>query len=169
MIALTLVPFGPEHVDWLGGIAGEAEVARFTRFPVPVPEGWAQSWFERYRAGRADGSREAFVALGPDGRYLGLALAPEISAESRELELGYLVDPAARGQGVATELLRQLTEWAFREKQVERIQLMIDVANVGSAKAAQRCGYVLEGTLRSSYFKNGERTDVQIWSKLPTD
>lgn len=166
---MQLVPLTEQHLDWLTGLAGETEVARFTRFPVPVPAGWARSWYEKYRAGRVDGTREAFVAVDSEGRYLGLALAPEIEPEGHELELGYLVDPAARGRGVATELLRLLTDWAFSHQHAERIQLMIDAQNLGSQKAAARNGYHLEGTLRSAYFKNGQRTDVQIWSKLPTD
>lgn len=159
----------PAYLDWLAELAGEDEIARFTRFPVPVPDGWVREWYQRYEAGRADGTKEAFIALDEADRPVGLALAPDIQVEGRELELGYLVDPACRGRGIATELLKQLTTWAFAQRGALRIQLMIDTLNVGSSKAAERNGYVLEGVLRSAYFKNGARTDVQLWSKLPTD
>ena len=66
-------------------------------------------------------------------------------------------------------MLRQLTSWAFAEHGTLRAALMIDVDNVGSQRAAVRAGYTLEGVLRSSYFKQGMRTDMQIWSRLPTD
>lgn len=159
----------PKYLPWLADIAGEDEIARFTRFPVPVPDGWVDEWYARYEAGRADGSREAFIVL-DDDRPAALALAPGIEPEGRELELGYLVDPAFRGRGIATELLRLLTEWALSERQALRIQLMIDALNVGSQKAAERCGYTLEGTLRSCFVKSGAaRADVQIWSRLATD
>jgi RimJ/RimL family protein N-acetyltransferase len=34
---------------------------------------------------------------------------------------------------------------------------------------AERCGYVHEGTLRSSHLKQGIRIDAELWSRLPAD
>lgn len=158
------------HLPAIQQIADEPEVARFTRFPSPAPADFAARMYARYLAGRQDGSREAFAAVATDdGRFLGLALAPQIDAESGELELGYLVVPAERGRGVASELLRQLTDWALTERAALRLSLLIDVANVGSQRAAIRAGYQLEGVMRSAYFKQGLRADVQLWSRLPSD
>jgi RimJ/RimL family protein N-acetyltransferase len=75
----------------------------------------------------------------------------------------------ARGRGVATEMLRQLTQWAFDEAGALRIVLIIDVENVASEKVAARCGYVREGVMRSSHLKQGIRIDAAIWSRLPSD
>jgi len=170
MIELRLVPLTEAHLPAVAAVAGEAQVARYTRFPVPIPPGWVEQWFQRYQAGRADGTREAFAAVSvADGRFLGLALAPGIDEEAREMELGYLVDPSVRRQGVATELLRQLTDWALRERQALRLTLMIDASNVGSIRAAERAGYRFEGTLRDAYVKPGIRADTQLWSRLASD
>ena len=38
-----------------------------------------------------------------------------------------------------------------------------------SLKYVERCGYLREGVLRSTYFKNGVRQDTEIWSRLPND
>jgi RimJ/RimL family protein N-acetyltransferase len=66
-------------------------------------------------------------------------------------------------------MLRLLTDWAFESCAAIRVGLMIDVQNIGSRKAAERCGYLLEGTMRNTYVKPGRRADVQIWSRLVTD
>jgi RimJ/RimL family protein N-acetyltransferase len=79
------------------------------------------------------------------------------------------VAPAARGRGVATEILRQLTRWAFAETGAARIYLMIDVENPASERVAERCGYVREGVMRSAHVKQGKRADVGLWSRLPSD
>ena len=165
---LGLVPFGEEHLAGVEEMLEDPDLLRFTRIPEPVPPGFARGWFERYEEGRSDGSREAF-AIVEDGEFLGLALAPEIDRETRTAELGYVVAPAARGRGVATEALRQLTEWAFAELGMLRLELLISVANAGSKKVAERCGYVREGVLRSAYVKQGLREDTEIWSRLATD
>jgi RimJ/RimL family protein N-acetyltransferase len=168
--AVQLVPLQEGHLDSVAAAAGEEQVARFTRFPVPIPDGWVRSWFDGYLAGRAAGTREAFAAIDPgDGRFLGLALAPHIDAEGQELELGYLVTPAERGRGVAAAVLVQLTEWAFGDRAAVRLSLMIDADNLASQAVARHAGYRLEGTLRSAYFKQGLRADCQLWSRLNTD
>ena len=118
--------------------------------------------------GRRDGTTEGFAVLDDDGRLLGLALVPSIDREASQAELGYMVAPSARGRGVATAILTELTEWAFAQG-MQRCELIISVGNTGSERVAARVGYVREGTLRSIHLKQGKREDVTIWSRLPAD
>ena len=113
-MAVALRLLAEEHLDDVAGLLDDPDVLRFTRLPVPPPPGYAREWLDRYEAGRADGTREAFVALDDDGRFAGLALAVDIDREGREVELGYIVAPAARGRGVAVALLTELTRWPSR-------------------------------------------------------
>jgi RimJ/RimL family protein N-acetyltransferase len=137
--------------------------------PVPVPAGFEREWLARYEEGRADGTREGFAIVDGDGAFLGLALAFAIDHEGRELELGYVVAPPARGRGVASEALRLLTEWAARELDPLRIELQISADNSASKRVAERAGYVYEGTRRSVHFKQGIRQDMEVWSRIPGD
>jgi RimJ/RimL family protein N-acetyltransferase len=168
-VAFALRPLAEEHLDAVSGLFDDADVLRFTRLPVPPPPGYARDWLDRYEAGRRDGTREAFAAVDDDGTFLGLALAVDIDREAREVELGYIVAPAARGRGVARAMLDELTRWAFAELDAMRITLIIDVENRASARVAERCGYVLEGVMRSSYLKDDLRIDAGLWSRLPSD
>ena len=77
--------------------------------------------------------------------------------------------PAARGRGVGTKALRLLTEWAFGERGLLRLELMISIDNQASKIVAERAGYVREGVLRSLYVKEGVREDHELWSCLPSD
>jgi RimJ/RimL family protein N-acetyltransferase len=169
MSELRLEPMTEAHLEDVEQLLADPEVLRFTRLPDPAVPGYSVQWYGRYQAARQKGTAETFAAVAPDGQFLGVALAPHIDAEAREMELGYMVAPAARGRGVATEMLRQLTSWAFTEGQAMRASLLIDVVNVASQRVAVRAGYTLEGVLRSAYFKQGRRSDVQIWSRLPSD
>jgi RimJ/RimL family protein N-acetyltransferase len=166
---LRLVPLAEEHLDDVRALLEDAEVLHFTRIPEPPPEDFPEEWLERYEHGRRDGSREAFAAVDGDERFLGLALAPTIDREGDEVELGYIVPREARGRGVATEILRELTQWAFDEAGALRIVLVIDVENAASERVAERCGYVREGVMRSIHLKQGARVDAAIWSKLRSD
>jgi RimJ/RimL family protein N-acetyltransferase len=169
MPSVRLVPFDETHLAGVAGMLGDPDVLRFTRVPEPTPDDFPREWLARYEQGRRDGTREAFAAVDADGRFLGLALAPEIDREEREAELGYMVAPEARGRGVASEIVDQLTRWAFDEAGVLRVRLVIDVANAASRRVAERCGYVREGVMRSIHFKGEIRIDAELWSRLPSD
>src|SRR5438034_6397481 len=47
-----------------------------------------------------------------------------------------------RSRGVASEALRLMTEWAFAELGMQRLELLISVENEASKRVAARCGYV---------------------------
>lgn len=163
-----------ERLDqrWLGPVAdlvADPVVRRFTRIEEPPPDGFAQEWIAAYEAGRRDGSREGFAALEGDGAFVGLGLAPAIDREAGEIELGYIVAGAARGRGVATQILGLLTRWAFDEAHAERVYLIIDVDNQASARVAEHCGYRLEGVMRSIHVKQSQRADAGLWARLRGD
>ena len=168
-MALTLEPLGPQHLDAVAELVLDPGVLRYTRVPEPSPPGFAETWIARYGDGRAEGTREGFAIVGEHGEFLGLAVVPRIDREARTVELGYVVAPAARGRGVATETLRRLTEWTFDELDALRIELLISVGNEASIRVAERCGYVKEGVLRSMHFKQDLWEDTEIWSRLRTD
>jgi RimJ/RimL family protein N-acetyltransferase len=168
-VAILLELFGERHLAALDDMLGDPDLLRFTRVPEPVPPGFARLWLERYEEARAVRSREAFAIVDEAGGFLGLALAPRIELDERTAELGYVVAPAARGRGVATEALRQLTHWAFSDLGMERLELLISVENEASKRVAEHCGYVREGVLRSLHVKQDVREDTEIWSRLVSD
>jgi RimJ/RimL family protein N-acetyltransferase len=167
MIRLELLD--ESHLGHVDTLLDDPDVLRFTRIPVPVPEGFSRHWLDVYARARREGSREAFAAFAADGAFAGLALAPEIDREGAQLELGYIVAPGVRGRGLGTAILRALTAWAFDELGAQRAFLLISVGNAASLRVAERCGYVQEGVLRSLHLKQGIRGDATLWSRLPSD
>jgi RimJ/RimL family protein N-acetyltransferase len=166
---IRLERLGERHLADLEALVHDPAVLRFTRVPDPPPENFATAWVERYVAGEQDGSCAGFAALDAEGAFVGVGVAPTINAEGRELELGYVIAPGARGKGHATALLRALTTWAFAERGALRIWLVIDVENTGSLRTAERAGYVREGVLRSAWVKGDQRADTAIFSLLAGD
>src|SRR4051812_36421057 len=170
MPAIQLVPFGQQHLSGLQSLVDDPSVRRYTRVPEPVPADFVQAWVDRYERGMLDNTRMNFaIEQASDATFLGLALAPHLDVDERTAELGYILATQARGRGVATEALRQLTAWAFQERQMIRLQLLISVSNDASKRVAERCGYQFEGVLRGLYFKQDLREDTESWSRLVTD
>jgi RimJ/RimL family protein N-acetyltransferase len=170
MPPIRFVPMSREHLPDLRLLIEDPDVLRFTRIPDPPPAGFAETWLAGYESGRLDGTREGFAIVeDPGGELVGVAVAPTINRATRTVELGYVVTAAARGRGIATQALLELTAWAFAELDVLRIELMISSANLGSKRVAANCGYTYEGTLRSAHVKQDLREDTEIWSRLTTD
>lgn len=166
---MRLVPLAPEHGDAMDALSRDVDVDRFTRVPVPPPEGFGARWVQRYVDGWGEQSCGFAIEDAETGEFLGFAALVALHLEEAEAEAGYLVTSRFRGRGIATRALVLLTEWAFAELPLERIELKIDTANVGSEVVAERAGYVKEGVLRSTYLKQGLRSDTAIWSRLRSD
>jgi RimJ/RimL family protein N-acetyltransferase len=137
---VRLVQFAEHHIPGFEGMLDDPDVKRFTRLPVPTPPGFARTWLARYEQGRRDGTSEAFAIVDAHDGFLGCAMAFGIEADEGKAELGYIVAPAARGRGVATAAVRLLTDWAFTERGLLRLELLISVDNVGSKVVAERAG-----------------------------
>lgn len=169
MIDVSLDLLDERWIDHVAALVADPGVLQFTRIPEPPPSDFAQTWISSYTKGRSQGTREGFAAVDGPGRFLGVGLAPHIDREGAEAELGYIVAREARGQGVGTEILRLLTEWAFTELAAQRLVLIIDIDNHASLRIAQRCGYQREGVMRSIHVKQQRRGDAVLWSRLPGD
>ena len=165
---LRLVPLTHEHVPGMAELTRDPESLRFTRIPEPPPEDFASTWVQRYVEGRETGEREGYAFVDDAGTFLGAGMLPVIDRTSATVEIGYIVSPGARRRGVATRALALLTDRAL-ELGAERVVLHIAVANPASQGVAERCGYRLEGVLRSEWWKPGVRADTQLWSLLPSD
>jgi len=80
------------------------------------------------------------------------------------------VAPWARGQGIATLAVRTVADWAFGFLGLTRLQLIHAVENPASCRIAEKAGFLLEGTMRSSYrYGDGKLHDEHIHGRLATD
>jgi len=150
--------------------AGDPEIRRFTYVPSEPGRDFFDRWLGRYEEGWKNGSCAGFaVRLIGEGALVGFASFVHLELARSEGEIGYMVDPAARGRGAATRAVRLLTEWGLAGLGLERIELRIDVQNGASARVAERAGYRLDGVLRSLSFKEGRRADTAVWSRLRSD
>jgi RimJ/RimL family protein N-acetyltransferase len=167
--AIRLVPVRPRHEAGFASLLDDVDVRRHTRVPSEPPLGFASTWLRRYLDGWRDGDRAGFAIEAHDGEFLGLAMVVEFDWDGRQGEIGYVLGPAARGRGAATRAVKLLTDWSLGELGLERVELWIDVTNPASERVAERAGYLKEGVLRSTWFKEDIRIDVGVWSRLRTD
>lgn len=88
---------------------------------------------------------------------------------ARRAEAFYWLDCRVRGRGIAAKALSLVTEWAFRDHGIVRVQLVTHLDNERSQRVAQRCGFHREGVLRAWEPVKDEQPDVAMWSRLVND
>ena len=130
----------------------------------------AEEWC-RDGADWSDGSHATWHAVDRQtGRMVGNASVFAFDRDDLVAKIGYRVLPAARGRGVARQMVDAVTRWAFTDRGLARVQLEHAVPNLASCRVAVSCGFVLEGTLRSAYAVPGEgREDCHVHGRLATD
>jgi len=151
---LLLRPFRPE--DETVAVAAHRSLARegFT-FLLGYHDGmpwleWMQDRAKGTHVGLEDPSdtvRATFLAAEDDNSLVGrtsirFGLNPWLARFGGHI--GYGVLPEFRRRGYASEILRQSIEIAHREG-VDRLLVICDEENVGSATVIERCGGVFEG------------------------
>jgi len=81
-------------------------------------------------------------------------------------EIGYFVDEAYWGKGIATEATRQLEKIGFGKIGLSRIEIRVDPRNIGSEKVAIKAGYSKEGHLIKSFKNGNELFDEILYAKI---
>jgi RimJ/RimL family protein N-acetyltransferase len=138
--------------------------------PAVVDVETARAWCK----GLADwsaGDHATFSVLDADsGRLLGNVSLHEVDRQQSIAEMGYRVAPWARGHGVGTAAVRVVTEWAFAQLGLHRVQLFHAVPNAASCRVATKAGYATEGILRSAgVYGDGRRYDEHLHGRLAED
>lgn len=66
--------------------------------------------------------------------------------KNHSVEIGYGIQKDREGRGYATEALRAMTQWAFRQKDVVFVEAETAPDNKASQRVLEKCGFVPDGT-----------------------
>lgn len=82
------------------------------------------------------------------------------------IEIGYWLRSSCTGQGIMTEAVNALTQYAFKELKMKRIAITCAIDNIRSRKIPERLGYTLESTIKGNRLtQEGELTDTLIFTR----
>lgn len=147
------------YVGWLN----DPRVNRFleSRFVTHTLEGTR----EFVRQCRADAGT-LFLGIRShalDGRHIGNVKLAPIDRRHGLGEIGILIgEPDAWGRGVASSTLAILKTIAQRQLGLRKLTAGVYISNVGSRKAFERVGFIVEGTRRAHFLLDGQPEDMQL-------
>ena len=96
------------------------------------------------------------LAIERDGAVVGGVRWVLVNRRSRIADVRTLMlDPAARGRGLATEAVRELAARLFEQRDVHRIEAEVYGFNTAAQRVFERVGFVREGARRRAYDRAG--------------
>jgi RimJ/RimL family protein N-acetyltransferase len=81
-------------------------------------------------------------------------------------EAGYFLARERWGKGYATEILRALIDYCFRELALHKVIATCDSRNLRSAHVMEKCGMTREGILRLQRYSGGQWVDEYLYGIL---
>lgn len=162
-----LRPWRDTDADSLARYANHEGIARNLRdvFPHPYTLDDARAYIRLCR--EADPSREHCCAIEVAGEAAGsIGLFRQADVNRQCAELGYWLGEPFWGKGVMTEAVRQICSDGFRRWDIVRIYAEPFARNTGSCRVLEKAGFVREGILRNSVFKNGVVEDACLYALL---
>jgi RimJ/RimL family protein N-acetyltransferase len=126
--------------------------------------GEARQWIDSVRTGHVEGTGFEFLVVGDHGGILGACGLNGVNTALRFANLGYWVRSSATGRGVAVAAVGRVADWAFRHTDLERLEIVVAVANVRSHRVAIKAGAAREGVLRRRLRAHGTSLDAVMYS-----
>lgn len=170
-LTARLAPPDPRHAAVVHGWRAQASHVRHN----PLRPSTVADFEARLaRAGHAWADLEARLRgeAGPDEfRWLvtvgdavvGNVSVREIAPEHRRAELGYGLDEAWHGRGIALSAVRQLVDRVFAHTSMHKLVAVVDTTNTASIALCERLGFAREGVLRDHFFFDGRWADEAVY------
>jgi RimJ/RimL family protein N-acetyltransferase len=133
-------------------------------FPHPYGIEDARRFLER--AAKMD--PETYFCIAVDdlaGGGIGFNLGSDV--ERFSAEIGYWLGEELWGRGITTEALIAVTRHAIEKHGLHRVFAVPYAWNAASARILEKAGYVLEGVMRKSAFKDGQVVDQLLYAFVP--
>lgn len=104
-----------------------------------------------------------------DGQLIGSVGLSALNRSHGFANLGYWVRTGKTRHGVATSATRMAARFSFESLGLNRVELLVPIANVPSQRVAEKAGAKREGLLRKRLKLNGTAHDAFVYSLVPED
>ncbi|MDO6391707.1 GNAT family protein [Pontibacter sp. BT731] len=110
------------------------------------------------------------IYLNQTNQLIGYAGISGISKLNRSGEFFIFIgEKRCWGQGIGTEVTRQILKLGFSDFGFNRIMLTVSEPNIGGIKAYVNAGFKIEGRLRQACYRDGEFHDKIVMAVLKSE
>jgi [ribosomal protein S5]-alanine N-acetyltransferase len=143
------------------------EVSRYTaRIPYPYKLEYAQEFIKKSLRQKKDqivwGIEDPLTK-----KIIGIIDLTSINYhDSKGAILGYWLGKKYWGQGIMTEVVKLVLNYAFQKLKLVRVQATVMHTNKPSMRVLEKCDFKQEGILRKKVYKNKKWLDIFIYGIL---
>ncbi|MDT0294854.1 GNAT family protein [Mesonia ostreae] len=102
--------------------------------------------------------------------FVGLIGLKGTDKANKKTEIGYWLSEKFQKEGIMTESVAKLCDFAFNDLRLNRVKIKCAVGNNPSINIPKKLGFKFEGIERDGELLTGSRfTDVEVYSKLKKD
>jgi RimJ/RimL family protein N-acetyltransferase len=163
----TLRALTPDDAPAVAAYHGDAEVARYQDWPLPVD---VDAMRQRFAAQSSALGPGGWVQIGVEceGELVG-DVAVGLDADGQQAVIGYSLRVDRQGRGLGREAVSALVDALLDGVGVHRISATLDPANVRSAHLLEQLGFRYEGRSPSAALVRGVWEDDDRYALLATD
>ncbi|MBN1819560.1 MAG: GNAT family N-acetyltransferase [Prolixibacteraceae bacterium] len=110
--------------------------------------------------------RDEVYSIWYKGEFTGLIAYKDTDRLNCKTELGYWITEKMQGKGIVTKSAAKLVDFAFRNLNMNRIQIRVAVGNKKSAAVAKRLNFTFEGIERDGEKHLSKFLDLEVYSFL---
>lgn len=165
----------PAQVPEITAACQDRELHRWLEaLPDPFTEASAGAFVQMCTENWVSGKEYVFaISAADECRLLGMIglhdLVQLTAPGGGMAEVGFWTVTAERGRGIIPKALRLVCAYGFDELGLARIEWQAEVGNLSSLRAAEKVGFVFEGTCRRRLLHVGNRVDGWLGGLLPEE
>ena len=133
-------------------------------FPHPYTLKDAQSWIESCH--QSGNPLVPFTIIVDGAAVGGIGFGPTDQIHYVVSEIGYWLGESYWGEGITTEAVQLVSDYAFKNFGVIRLQACVYEWNPASKRVLEKAGFHQEARLEKSICKDGKVIDQYIYAKL---
>jgi ribosomal-protein-serine acetyltransferase len=142
-----------EWLPWLDSNREEQDTRRFI------------TWSRR----QLGDNKDVIAGMWYRGALVGVVSLDGISSANSSASIGYWIAEKCQGRGIVTRATRAMLDYAFRELQLNRIEIRCAPGNARSQAVPLRLGFTREGTLRETERLYNRFEDSVVFGVLRTE
>ncbi|MDQ0271292.1 ribosomal-protein-serine acetyltransferase [Cytobacillus purgationiresistens] len=142
--------------DWLGWVDGTKTLADSEAFV----EGCL---------GREKDEKSLTAVIVSQEKVVGIAGFNEINHSNKTAYIGYWLGESYQGNGIMTKVARALTDYAFQQLDLNKVEIRVAVENMKSRSIPEKLGFKEEGCIRQAEWLYDHYVDLIVYGMLASE
>tara|TARA_B100000678_G_scaffold291190_1_gene306723 strand:+ start:3380 stop:3958 length:579 start_codon:yes stop_codon:yes gene_type:complete len=164
---LILKPLAEEHFAEVMVGLGDKEVRHGMLMPAYDTRERQMKWWDRFMQAHRKGEAAQWAAFQKDRNvYTGLFTVKEIDHNIHRGELGYSILKPFWGGGMASEGVKCVMEYVFKEVNLHTVIAQILPSNYASLRVVSKMGFEQEAHFHEAHFYQGEYYDLLQYYRI---